>query len=90
MPFPTLNDHPTQDILDYFGNPECTIVLPLEQLSHSQAFPAYLVPPISIVEYVTHKDPTLHEASLGAKIMDFGNGQYFQPHDQWDDLITII
>ncbi len=73
---PTLNDHPIGDILDYFGNPECTIVLPQRHPSHPQALPAYLVPPISIMEYLTRKDPTLHEAPLRAEIMDLGNGQY--------------
>jgi len=65
-----------RDILDYFGNPGCTIVLPQWQPSHPQALPAYLVPPISIVEYLTHKDPTLHETPLRAEILDLGNGQY--------------
>lgn len=78
---PTLNEHRTEDILGYFGNPECTIVLPLKQLSHPQVFPAYLVPPISIAEYLTHKDPALFEgSSLRAEIMDLGSGQYFQQH----------
>jgi hypothetical protein len=71
-----LNDHPMRDILDYFGNPGCTIVLPQRRPSHPQALPAYLVPPISIMEYMTPKDPALHEASLRAEIIDLGNGQY--------------
>ena len=62
-------------ILHYFGNPEYTIVLPEERQSHPQSFPAYLVPPISISEYMTHTDPTLYEASLQAVIIDLGSGQ---------------
>jgi len=73
---PTLSDHPMKSILSYFGHPECTIVLPEKQTSHPQALPAYLVPSISIAEYLTHKDPALHEAPLRAQIMDLGNGQY--------------
>ena len=46
-----------------------------------QGVPAYLVTPIPIMEYLTRKDLAFHEASLRAEIMDFGNGQYFQPHD---------
>jgi hypothetical protein len=53
-PFPTLNDHPIRNILNYFGNPEYTIVLPEERPSYLQSFPAYLVPPISISEYMTY------------------------------------
>jgi len=88
---PTLNDHRMKNLLNYFGQPECTIVLPEKQPSHPQALPAYLVPHISIAEYLTHQDPALHEASLRAQIIDLGNGQYFQPHDYGpDDLITII
>ena len=75
MALPTLNDYPMGDILDYFGTPECTIVLPLRQPSRPQALPPYIVRPISIMEYLTHKDPTLHEAPLRAEIMDLGNGQ---------------
>jgi len=78
---PTLNNHPIRDILHYFGNPECIIVLPEEQPSDPQALPPYLVPPISIAEYLTDKDHTLHEASLRGVIMDLGNGQSFQLHD---------
>ena len=78
---PTLNDYPVEDIVIHFGNPECSIVLTLEKSERSKAFPAYLVTPIPIMEYLTRKDPAFHEASLRAEIMDFGNGQYFQPHD---------
>jgi len=78
---PTLNNHPITNILHHFGNPECIIVLPEEQPSDPQALPAYLVPPISIAEYLTDQDPTVDEASLRGVIMDLGNGQYFQLHD---------
>jgi len=74
---PTLDDHSIGDIFDYFGSPECTIILPRERPSLPQALPPYLVPPISITEYLTHRDPTLHEARLRAEILDLGNGQYF-------------
>jgi serine/threonine-protein kinase SRPK3 len=76
---PTLNDHPIKGILGYFGNPECTIILPQQHPSRPQALPAYLVPPISITEYLTHRDPTFHEAPLRAQILDLGNGQYSNP-----------
>ena len=75
MALPTLDNFSIQDILSYSGCPECVIVLPLEQPSHPQALPAYLVPPISVLEYLTEKDPTLHEVSLRGVIMDLGNGQ---------------
>lgn len=73
---PTLDNHSIDKILSYFGNPECLMVLPREQPSHPQSLPAYLVPPISVLEYLTHEDPTLHEAPLRVEIMDLGNGQY--------------
>jgi len=73
---PTLDNRSIQNILSYSGYPECMIVLPLEQLSHPQALPAYLVPPISVLEYLTEKDPTLQEVSLRGVIMDLGNGKY--------------
>jgi serine/threonine-protein kinase SRPK3 len=78
---PTLSNHPIKDILHYFGNPECIIVLPEKQPSEPQALPAYLVPPISIAEYLTDQDPTFDESSPRGVIMDLGNGQYFQSHD---------
>lgn len=78
---PTLNKHPIKNILHYFGNPECIIVLPEEQPSDPEALPAYLVPPISIAEYLTNKDPTLDESSPRGVIMDLGNGQCFQLYD---------
>ena len=79
---PTMNNHSIKDMLYHLGSPKCIIVLPEEQPSDPQALPAYLVRPISIAEYLTEKDPTLHEASsLRGVIMDLGNGQYFQLRD---------
>jgi len=40
------------------------------------------------MEYLTCKDPTLHEAPLRAEIMDLGNGQSCNRrdhHQRWDD-----
>ena len=43
---------PPEDILDHFGNPQCTIVLPTRHSAHPGAIPPYLVPPISVVDYL--------------------------------------
>ncbi|KIM47136.1 hypothetical protein M413DRAFT_23398 [Hebeloma cylindrosporum] len=70
---PTLNDHPIADIFDEVGSPACTIVLPRNQPPTPQTLPAYLVPPISIIDILTMWDPTLHETHLQAEILDLGS-----------------
>ncbi|KAG6920138.1 hypothetical protein DXG01_004904 [Tephrocybe rancida] len=71
---PTLNDHSPQDILDHFGNPECTIVLPTGQPSHPDALPPYLVPAISIIDYLYENDTSFPESPMQVEIMDLGSG----------------
>ncbi|CAL1714102.1 unnamed protein product [Somion occarium] len=70
---PTLNEHSPREILDYFGHPECTIILPTVLPEHPEAFPPYLVPPISISDYMVSKDPVFAKMPLHAEIMDLGN-----------------
>ena len=72
-----MNDLSIRDVFDDVGSPECTIILPREWPSLPQALPPYLVPPISITEYLTRRDPTLHETRLRAEILDLGNGQCY-------------
>jgi len=76
---PTLNDHYIGDILDYFGIPECIVVFPQQQPLRPEALPPYLLAPISIIDYLTKKDPTFHKAPLRAEILDLGNGQFSKP-----------
>lgn|SRR6188768_3460191 len=71
---PTLNEHPPREIFDYFGQPECTIILPTVQPALPQALPPYLVPPISVIDYLKNKDSSFTNALLHAEIMDLGNG----------------
>jgi len=73
---PTLNDHYIGDILDYFGIPECIIVFPQQHPLRPEALPPYLLSPVSIIDYLTKKDPTFHKAPLRAEILDLGNGQF--------------
>jgi len=70
--FPTLDDNPVKNIPDYFGNLKFLL---RNDHRTPQSLPTYFVPPIWISEYMTHTDPTLHEAPLQAVIMDLGNGQ---------------
>ena len=71
---PTLNEHSPREILDYFGQPECTIVLLTVQPVLPQALPPYLVPPISVIDYLANQDSNFMEGPLQAEIMDLGNG----------------
>lgn len=70
---PTLTDNLIADILSEAGSPACTIVLPRQQPSRPQTLPAYVVPPISIIDYLATWDPTLHETRLRAMILDLGS-----------------
>jgi hypothetical protein len=71
---PTLNEHDPHKILDYFEQPDCTIVLPKKQPAYPQALPSYLVSPISVIDYLAAKDSTFFETPHQAEIMDLGNG----------------
>jgi serine/threonine-protein kinase SRPK3 len=44
-----LNNHLPVQIIDYFGNPECTIVLPIMHTVDPEAVP----PQISLIDYLT-------------------------------------
>ncbi|EKM57592.1 uncharacterized protein PHACADRAFT_170828 [Phanerochaete carnosa HHB-10118-sp] len=70
---PSLDDHPSRDILDYFGNPECTIVLPTRPHSNPDSLPPYLVRPISILDYLLRNDSSFAETPFRAQVADFGN-----------------
>ncbi|KZT03694.1 kinase-like protein [Laetiporus sulphureus 93-53] len=70
---PTLDEHSPGSILDYFGNPECTVILPTAPPAHLEALPPYLVPPISVIDYLRSQDPAFADTPLRAVIMDLGN-----------------
>lgn len=70
----TLNDHPPGEILHHFAGLECTVVLPTVHPQHPQALPPYLVPSISVSEYLAKKDSVFRETPLRAEIIDLGNG----------------
>lgn len=72
---PTLDEYPQRDILDHFGNPECTIVLPTAESSHLQGLPAYLVPPISMGSFLSSNGGPFLEEPMSIEIMDLGNGK---------------
>jgi serine/threonine-protein kinase SRPK3 len=74
-----LNNHSANDILLHFCNPTCVIVLPTAQPAHPEALPPYLVPPISVVDYLMENAKNSFEGHLHAEIMDLGNGQYHVP-----------
>lgn len=71
---PTLNQHSPDDILKYFGRPQCDIIVPSMELESLQALPPYLVHPISISDYLLDKDTNFMEGSLQAEILDLGSG----------------
>ncbi|KZT03714.1 kinase-like protein [Laetiporus sulphureus 93-53] len=70
---PTLDGHPPRSILNYFGNPECIVVLPTAAPTHPAALPPYLLPSISIFDYLASKDPVFADTPFCAVIMDLGN-----------------
>jgi hypothetical protein len=51
------------------------IVLPITNPAHPEALPPYLVPPISVIDYLIAKDKGFFDGPLHAEIMDLGNGQ---------------
>ncbi|KAJ7716641.1 hypothetical protein B0H14DRAFT_2643813 [Mycena olivaceomarginata] len=61
---PNLVAHSEHDTLDFFGSPECCIVLPREALNQDEP-PPYLVPPISLTDYVLTKDPEFADSACG-------------------------
>ncbi|GJE84423.1 kinase-like protein [Phanerochaete sordida] len=73
---PTLDEYPQRDILDHFGNPECTIVLPTAESSHLQGLPAYLVPPISMGSFLSSNGGPFLEKPMTIEIMDLGNATF--------------
>ncbi|EKM59369.1 uncharacterized protein PHACADRAFT_205571 [Phanerochaete carnosa HHB-10118-sp] len=70
---PTLNDHSSRDIMEYFGNPECTVVLPTTVSQHPDGLPPYLVPPVSFNSFLSRNDLSFREGLLKVEIMDLGN-----------------
>ncbi|KZT03713.1 kinase-like protein [Laetiporus sulphureus 93-53] len=70
---PTLDEHSPYSILDYFGEPECTIVLPTAPQANPEALPPYLVAPILVIDFLASKDPAFADTPLCAVIMDLGN-----------------
>ncbi|KAG6813130.1 hypothetical protein H0H92_013754 [Tricholoma furcatifolium] len=71
---PTLDNHSPRDVLDHFGNPECTIILPTQQPTHPKALPPYLVSAISLVDYFHENDPSFLKSPPQVKLMDLGSG----------------
>ena len=72
---PSLNNHPPSEILDYFNHPACTIVLSTTHPTHPGALPPYLVPSISVIDYMVDNDKNLLDGPFHAQIIDLGNGQ---------------
>ncbi|KAJ3513710.1 hypothetical protein NLJ89_g2791 [Agrocybe chaxingu] len=83
---PSLNGHSPREILDYFGQPECTIILPTEPPALPQSLPPYLVPPISVIDYLANNDPAFMERPLQAEILDLGNA--IVVHEQTRESFT--
>ena len=86
---PGLNNHPPSQILDYFGNPECIIVLPTTHPADPGAIPPYLVPPISLIDYLIAENKDLCDGPLHAEIMDFGSGQRQKVHTLYEFLLNF-
>ena len=51
------------------------IVLPITHPVHPEALPPYLVPPMSVIDYLIGKDKDFSDGPLHAEIMDLGNSQ---------------
>lgn len=58
--------------MEYFSNPECVVVVPRNPQDANESLPAYLVSPISIMNYLTKKT-SIQSEPVHLKIMDFGN-----------------
>ncbi|VDB99562.1 unnamed protein product [Peniophora sp. CBMAI 1063] len=68
-----LDDHSAQDIMDYFGRPEVTPVVPRQLHADADgSFPAYLVPRISVSSYMKDESATFVETPLRVELMDLG------------------
>ena len=72
---PGLNERTELDLLGHFGNPDCvTPILAVDPVDQTVSLPPYLVPAISMAEYlVKSKPPLSFETELPLlKILDFG------------------
>ncbi|EPT02379.1 hypothetical protein FOMPIDRAFT_1022938 [Fomitopsis schrenkii] len=71
---PTLEGHSEDDILDYFGPPEISPILPRQPLPRPlDTLPPYLTPPIALAYYLKERDPSFVVSPLQIEIMDLGN-----------------
>jgi serine/threonine-protein kinase SRPK3 len=71
-----LDERSEIDLLEHFGDPECTVVLPVNPADQSASLPSYLVTAISMADYMVKSRPPLASAEFlpSLKILDFGNG----------------
>ncbi|CCM00350.1 uncharacterized protein FIBRA_02380 [Fibroporia radiculosa] len=70
-----LEKYSEDDILNYFGRPEVSLVFTRQPLSRPEAPPPHLDPPIPLAYYLKDTDPSFNESPLHVEIMDLGNGQ---------------
>lgn len=63
--------------MEHFSNPDCCVVVPRNPMDSSDSLPAYVVPFVSMLNYLEDKKtlPTPAE-SFCLKIMDFGNCEF--------------
>ncbi|KAH9919043.1 kinase-like domain-containing protein [Fomitopsis serialis] len=78
---PTLDGHSEDDILDYFGPPEISPILPRQPLPRPlDTLPPYLTPPIALAYYLKERNPSFVLSPLQIEIMDLGNATIVDEH----------
>jgi serine/threonine-protein kinase SRPK3 len=68
---PQLDEMTEKDLINHFGPPECTIVLPRQTPTRPESLPSYLVPPTHISELLLKPAVELH-----IELLDLGNGMH--------------
>ncbi|OAQ59999.1 protein kinase-like protein [Pochonia chlamydosporia 170] len=71
---PQLQQFKEDDITEYFANPEIVPVVPRDPAFPLNAVPPYIVPSVSIADFLTRRKAFPAASVMSIKILDFGRG----------------
>ena len=89
---PKLYEHSEDDILDYFGHPEVSLVLPRKPPTRPESLPPYIVESIALGNYYKAKTPSFTDSAICTEIIDLGSGQqlkHFHLHRVFESNIHL-
>ena len=70
---PQLKEHSEEAIMDYFASPECIPIIARNPMEQGDSLPLYIVPSISVVDYLRETGTLETLEPFCVKIIDFGN-----------------